>query len=78
MTHMTSVLRARQKYIAVFGLNVVERDELVSTDWIIHGAEAKGWNLDISKILVDRAFLVIVLNAFVAEHLDIDVLVDVV
>ena len=53
-------------------------DELVPTNRIIHCTEAKRGNFDIGNVFVDGAFFVIVLDTFVAEHLDVDVLVNVV
>jgi len=78
MTDVSSERRAGEEDIAAFGFDVLERSELVPASLIVHGTEAKGRNFDIGHVLVDGGTFVVLLGIFVAEHLAIDVLVDVV
>ena len=75
--YMATVFRIRKKNLTTFPLNFCHRNYIMVTYLIIHRTEGESRHLNVFYDFVKAYLLVIVEAVLVAEHLNVDMLVEV-
>ena len=78
MTGVTSRRGTCQENGATFSLNLIKWRVFVFTELIIDGSESEKRNSDVLRKVIYTHMFIIIIHILISEHLDIDVLVDVV